>query len=483
MKIVAYLLLISSVIHSMGPDCDHINKEVLAYRSLAPSGVSVFKDHLNECQVFRINGMPLNDYFTSEMDAQLSMVYIALNQQVVHPALLDYQIQKERWDLLLLTLDSLRNYSTLDQIRAINHLFYKDLPHYFNVEIKEIFNFFTPPEKITVSQQLIPANPKEIKFLNKRNNYIYEFWPMFDQLVFISHLKEIFPSQFERFEGFWREKLVSYYYEGVDKQDPSFKLLSKLLTKERMDQPIDGANESLQYYYYVKMNMFDKASAFIQQRDKRLYFNALRYFELFDSRQQHYMLSVPIQFSLTDIKRLFDTHYFQSDHPGFRQWVWLVAVENGFNCERYLDDPFRFLIDLPMDYYVHLRILAPILHKVNQDKNRIDQYFINDPTSQPFSFRPLNKKDISLLARFYNAYKKTPFKNQQNIISTILPFVSVDSFHEFLALMPYLTTEQTIDLIHRFNHLERIPLQHQSEWHRWVQSKLAAPPKKILSKD
>ena len=485
------LLMATHGVAGVKLDCERIRKEAVIFQQLAPSGLAIYRDQLASCQIYQINGLSLNDYFQTEHDSLLALSYIAIDQQLTHPRLLDYMIVKERWDLLLLTLDTLRNYEKANQIKAINHLFYKPLPHYFNVELKEMFNFFSAPEKIALSQQLIPSNPQEVKHLNKRNNYIYEFWPLFDQMVFINHLRELYPYQFEKLSVFWREKLVSYYYDGIENQDPSFKLLSHLLTRDVLDAPVEGANQSLQLFYYIKMGLFNQASEFIQNNEKSIFFNVLRYFELFDSTQQNYLMKVPVQFSISDIKRLFDAYYFQLDHPGFRQWVWQVAANNGFDCEQYLDDPFVYLQDLPFDYNRYLATLGPITNEVKKGAGKLNQYYLNDPTNTTFS-KALDKKEIAFIARFYNSFNKVPFKDQKKVLTSILPFITISSHQQYLDLLPYLTTTQKIELIDRFHLLEEIPTQNRAEWSRWVQpnlkriddkKKLNSPPKEITQKE
>lgn len=482
---IASLLMFNIMIHlASAVDCDFIQTEIEIFKAIAPSGIGIYNSRLSDCNILEINGLPLNDYFLSESDVLLALFYIALDQKLTHPRLLDYMVENERWDLLLLTLDTLRNYKKNNQIKTLNHLFYVKLPHYFNVELKEMVNFFTAPEKIAVSQQLIPSNAKEVKFLNKRNNYIYEFWPLFDQMVFINHLRELYPYQFEKLSVFWREKLVSYYYDDVEKQDPSFKLLSNLLNRDVIEAPISGANKSLQLYYYIKLNLFDSASELMQKSDKSIFFNTLRYFELFDSRQQSYLMTLPIQFSISDIKRLFHSFYFQLDHPSFRLWVWQVAYDNQFDCEKYLDDPYHYLRDLPFDYIRYLPVIAPISNELNKGNDRVDQYFLNDPTNQTFK-GDINKKDIAFISRFYNDFNRVPFKDQRQIMRSILPFIKIEHHQQYLDLLPHLTTTQKIDLIDRFELLENMPTQKRAEWSRWVQSNLiriGPPQKKIKQK-
>ena len=43
----------------------------------------------------------------------------------------------------------MRKYDKMTQINILNELFYKNLPNFFNAEIKEMFNFFSEAEKTT----------------------------------------------------------------------------------------------------------------------------------------------------------------------------------------------------------------------------------------------------------------------------------------------------------------------------------------------
>ncbi len=486
---VVMLMLQSSIFSAMKTDCVAIRYEAEIFKKISPSGLLIYRDQLAECDIFEINSLNISDYFKTEYDTLLTLSYIAIDQRLTHPSLLAYMIRNERWDLLLSTLDTVRLYERGVQIKTLNYLFYKDLPHYFNVELKEMFNFFSAPEKIAVSQQLIPSNANEVKHLNKRNNYIYEFWPLFDQMVFINHLRELYPYQFEKLAVFWREKLVSYYYDGIEKQDPSFKVLSNLLNRELVKEPVVGANPSIQVFYYLKLNEFDKASESLQVADKSVFFNVLRYFELFDSQQKNYLMRVPIQFSITDIKRLFNAYYFQLEDPTFRKWVWKIAIDNRFNCETYLKAPYLFLRDLPYEYRQFLSVLSPISDAVNRGRNNKDHLYENDPTDRQFPAK-LNKNDVAYISRFYNEYKKVPFKDRKKVISTILPFIKIASHQQYLDLLPYLSLNQQLDLIERFDELEKIPTKNRAEWSRWVQPRLSrlsekksSPPKKTMQKE
>ena len=96
------------------------------------------------------------------------------------------------------------------------------------------------------------------------------------RLYFI--LRVMHPYQFEQLSIFWREKLVSYYYNDIESQDPSFTVLSRLLNLEPLEDDIQNANGSLKTYYYLKTNQLERASQLVQQ-DKQHLLNILRYFE------------------------------------------------------------------------------------------------------------------------------------------------------------------------------------------------------------
>ena len=212
--------------------CQHLQDEINQFSASAPSALNIFRGEFERCNITFINGVPISDYFKTESDVLLAYIYLSFLNKETDVILLDYMIENERWDLLLQTLDMARKMKKPVQLSLLNHLYYKELPDYFQVEMKEMFNFFTAAEKISFSQQLIPNTTDKLVYLNRNKNYIYEFWPMFDQMAFIFHLRTLYPYQFEQLAVFWREKLVSYYYADVESQDPSFKLLSLLLNLE-----------------------------------------------------------------------------------------------------------------------------------------------------------------------------------------------------------------------------------------------------------
>ncbi len=469
------------------PECTSIQNEIDIFKNVSPAGLSIYQDRFNECKIYQINGLSINDYFNSEVDTLLALSFIAIDQKVTHPRLLSYLIDNSRWDLLLKTLDTIRDYNRQIQINAINYLFYRDIPYYFNAEIKQIFNFFSAPEKIAVSQQLIPSNPSEIKHLLKRNNYIYDFWPMFDQLVYISHLRELFPFQFEQFSQFWREKLVSYYYDDIENQNQSFKILSYILNQEVVRKEVPGANPSFQMYYFIKIKAFDLATDVYTKNGKQLFFDNLRYFQMLDSQQQDYLLNLPVEFSITDIKRLFNSYFFQLNDPTIQTWIWKIAVDNSFDCEENLINPNRFLSKIPAEFDQYIKLFSPIKYTISKTKWKVDHFFINDPTNTEFK-SPMSKETISKLTRFYNDFKALPFKQREKVINSIFPFIEIKTHQEYFNLIPYLSMEQQFDLIERFSFLETIPTRNRAYWNRYVQSNLHNiyvknfPPVKVKKK-
>lgn len=101
----------------------------------------------------------------------------------------------------------------------------------------------------------------------------------------------------------------------------------------------------------------------------------------------------------------------------------------------------------------------------------MDQYFLNDPINQ-MVINNYDKKDIAFMARFYNNFKRVPFRDQRKIMGRIYPFIKIDHYQQYLDLLPFLTTTQKIDLIDRFDFLEKVPTQNRAEWSRWLQPNL-----------
>lgn len=445
-------------------NCEFIMKEIDQFKYFSPAAKVIYSADIQTCGIDQINGVLTDDYFKIESDVRLMYIYRSFKLESTHPLLLAYMVNHKRWDLLLMTMDITRKMDLDTQIMALNYLFYQPLPRYFVIEMKEVFNFFTPSEKITISQQLIPNTPFEVKHLNKRNNYIFEFWPIFDQMVFINHLRELFPSQFEKNSNFWQEELVSYYYEDVVNQDPSFKLLSQILNKDINIDPIDGANPSLQAYYYLKINEFNQLTDMINE-NKTIFLNILRYFELYDIDQQNWLLSFNVPLSISDIEYLFRGYFFQIDHSSFRSWLWNQAIASKFNLETYLQNPDIYLQFLPFDKTSALKVLSPTRDRVESDKFNNRHYFENDPTVSTV-FVPLSKERISHISRFYNDFKVLPYTSTQQIISDILPYITITTYQQFFDLIPYTTFNQQLNLIEKSPFLEYIPVKYHSDWNR-----------------
>ena len=170
MKIVGFfqvLILCFTVTLTYGLDCDGIKREISIFGKTMPSGIRDYKDDFPNCKILTINQIEINDYFNMEYDSLLTMSYISFKNNTTHPRLIQYYIDEERWDLLLMTLDSMRDFDKYVQLDALEILFYQDLPFYFNVEVKEIFNFLTESEKLQLSQRLAPNMTKELKYQKK----------------------------------------------------------------------------------------------------------------------------------------------------------------------------------------------------------------------------------------------------------------------------------------------------------------------------
>ncbi|MEK9727520.1 MAG: hypothetical protein VW397_05380 [Candidatus Margulisiibacteriota bacterium] len=467
--VIICLILTAIHVQAINPDCESIRKEVSLFDSISPSGIHVYEPELRKCGIEYIQGIPLVDYFKTDQDVLLAYTYISFKSELTHDLLIDYMLKNKRWDLLLRTLDNARKMSRANQVLLLEKLFYQNLPGFFTMEMKEMFNFFSESEKLTVSQQLIPNNPKEIKHLNKQNNYIYKFWPLFDQMVYITNLRQFFPYQFEKLELFWRQKLVSYYYEAVESQDPSFKLLLMLLNQEVQEAPIQGANPSLQAYYYLKTNQFNRLDPLILN-NKIVFFNLLRYFELYTPQQQVLLLSIRMPLDLSDIEHLFSAYFYQIDSYAFRSWVWDQAIQMKFNLETYFLNPGKFTAQLPFRLELQLKYLSPVSFWVKNNKDSKQHFFDNDPTNQTFA-RDLTKDQISTISRFYNDFKVLPYKQTGKVMRQILPFISIDSHKEFIRLVPYTSDVEQLDLIERFTFLELMPTRNRAQWWQSISSK------------
>ena len=283
-------------------------------------------------------------------------------------------------------------------------------------------------------------------------------------MVFINHLKEFYPNQFEKFAEFWHKELISYYYEDVVNQNPSFKLLSQILNKEINKVPIKGANLSLQAYYFLKINAFSELGGIINE-NKYIFFNLLRYFQLFSLDQQKWLLSFDIELSISDIEYLFRDYFFQVDHLSFRTWLWMQAIRTKFNFETYFQRPNDYLTYLPVDRYSDLKVLSPTRYIIKKEKDQLNHFHDHDPTATPL-IMPITKKQLSHLTRFYNDFKVLPFRSTQSIVSNILPYITLTTYQQFFDLIPYTTFNDQLNLIERSPFLELIPIQNQAGWNR-----------------
>ena len=410
-------------------NCQYLSNRVTEFRSISPSALTLYHDDLLECDITEINGLPLHDYFESESDVILGYVYLSLMSKESHPVLLDYMIENKRWDLLLETVDMARKMKKSAQISLLNSLFYKPLPDYFQVELKEVFNFFTPAEKIAFSQQVIPNTSQKMKALNRKKNYIYEYWPMFDQMAFIFHLRVMHPYQFEQLSVFWREKLVSYYYSDVEKQDSSFIVLSRLLNLEVVADDIPNANGSLKAYYYLKTNQLNLAEQQIEL-NKQSYFDLLRYFNFMSESEKRWWLNLSVDINLSDIEMLFMNYYFQIDDTSFREWLWQTAIDQKFNLDQYFDDAYVFVNTLPESLNSKLSTLSPKNDYIQKSSGSLTHRYNIDPVDR-INLNEISKEGVSELILFYEYYKSIPYKRSRKILREITPYISVDSSREF----------------------------------------------------
>ena len=336
------ILGLSVMVPVSANECRFLKAQVELNKSVSIARLNTYRSAMAKCNVTYIDHIPIQDYFNLEQDALLAFAYMSINKKETHPILLAYYIKKKRWDFLLTTLNELRKYKKKEQMAAINYLYYKKLPAYIDIEIKEVFNFLSEPEKVQLSQDLIPNDPIQLKYINKKKNYVYEYWPVFDQFAFIIHLREQYPIQFEKLAVYWRELLVSFYYQGAEKKDPTFELMGRLIKKEVLKEIPDGVNPSFQAFYLIKTNQFSQAEQWIQSQQKDIYFNQLRYFKFFNKEQQTFLMKKIIPFSISDIQRLFNEYYLKMD-PVFQNWVWAIAIENKFVLDDELANPMIFL--------------------------------------------------------------------------------------------------------------------------------------------
>ena len=73
--------------------------------------------------------------------------------------------------------------------------------------------------------------------------------------------------------------------DETQKIDSNFKLLTMILTKESSEVlPKGQLNPSLVFYYYLKTNQFDNASAALISSN--VFFDALTYFSFLSEEQQ-----------------------------------------------------------------------------------------------------------------------------------------------------------------------------------------------------
>ena len=143
------------------------------------------------------------------------------------------------------------------------------------------------------------------------------------------------------------------------------------------------------------------------------------------------------------------SYYFQLNDPTFQQWIWQVAIDNQFNCDKYLTQPDAFLKTVPRMYDEYLPIISPKTHAIIKNSKNLDHFYGIDPTLKSFPSE-ISKSDMSVLTRFYNDYQKVPYKETKKVIRSIFPYMKVSSHQSYLDLIPHLTMSQQLDLIGRF---------------------------------
>ena len=80
--------------------------------------------------------------------------------------------------------------------------------------------------------------------------------------------------------------------------------------------------------------------------------------------------------------------------------------------------------------------MAPKTWYVFTDRLNTEHFFMNDPTTKMYPTN-MSAKSISTLSRFYNTYKKIPYKDTTKVIHTIFPYIEIQHHQEYIDLLPY----------------------------------------------
>jgi hypothetical protein len=451
------LVCLCHIVWAISPDCDAIKKEVRLYQSVSPSGF-VFPADLKACGIVKVNGLSTDDYIQSESDAILALIPLAISKHVAHPLLLDYMLENKRWDLLISTLDTMRHATPFIRIQTLHHLFYKPMPPFMDSELKEIFNFFSPAEKITMAQQLIPGDKGTLRSFKRRHAHVYEFWPLFDQMVLAYHARILFPNKFDSLVEFWDKQLLAP--RDTNAHQASFQLLNHLLNGNGKASPDNNAvNASLQGYYFVAFNRFDEAKAMFLSNDTAVFFNVIRYFNFFKQEQQDFLLSVPINWTISDVQYVMDTFGNKIQDERFSNWIWSAAKKQSLNCDEGLARPYDILTTLPKQFRGDLTTLSPITDGIQRNKKKVSPYFY--------------KKGLLFRSSEYPSFESLPPKTKDQVVATMLPHMRPISLGQWVKMAPHLTMHQHLDVFAHFPYLHKVPTKNRAAWNRYVQPKLA----------
>jgi hypothetical protein len=449
--------MVTGVIFCGMPDCDAIRKEMRVYSTLSPAGLTSYKNNFFTCNIYSTHGLIISDYFNTEHNALLTLVPLAIKNKTIHPVLIKYFIKNQRWDLLLLVLNEIKALNKLEQISVLNLLYYEDLPGYFDAEFKEIFNLFTEAEKISSSQQLFPTNMSKLRRLFRmKNPFIIQYWPLFDRMAVLVHLKEFYPDLFDKSRPLWNSIIES----KADQKNSNLVLIKALILNDSYNASMASVDPAFKAFYFIKRNEFEKATDVFKVSHRQVFLQILRYFEFYTPLQQSYLLSVSLPFSLANIQTLFDSYFFQLGHPVFQQWVWQLAIDNDFNLDVYVKHPYHFVRVLPHNFRPKLVRLSPLNAAVQQSFNGIGWDFYRRDISgigvDSVRWVDLSKtKKDQLIGAILNAYK-TPISHKQ-----------------FLELIPHLSVQSQLSFIQEFPYLANIPRRFWKRWTNLTQPKLA----------
>ena len=170
----------------------------------------------------------------------------------------------------------------------------------------------------------------------------------------------------------------------------------------------------------MKTNQFNLAKQSLAKGDKQVFFNILRYFELFSPAQQAFLLNHSIQLSISDIQTLFEAYYHQIGQPNFQKWVWENAVGTGFNMDNNVQRPYQFFRTMPNEFDQHLATLSPINYAIKKNKRKIKLNFY--------------KKKLTFIHPDYQTFSQIPRLKQQQMVGGIIEVLPRVSHNQFMRL-------------------------------------------------